>query len=42
MTKVGKDLTLYLIETPFNAFAYRADLLEELPDLGLIYLLLEI
>ena len=39
-------LTLYLIETPFNAFANRVDpdqaALKELPDQGLFCLLLEI
>ena len=39
--------TLYLIETPFNTFANRADpdqatLLRELPDQGLLCLLMEI
>ena len=33
-------LTLYLKETPFNAFANRAD--SELPDQGLSCLLMEI
>ena len=40
------QLTLYLIELPFNAFANRADpdqaALKELPDQGLLCLLAEI
>ena len=40
------SLTLYLIETPFNTFANRADpdqaALVELPDQGLHCLLIEI
>ena len=43
---VQRQRTLYLIETPFNTFANRVDpdqaALKELPDQGLLCLLMEI
>ena len=41
--KYFEELTLNLIETPFNSFAKRVDQIrQELPDQGLLFLLMEI